>query len=163
HDAIWQPGTAAERLALADEISEAAQRAGDIEMAMQGSLLRMVALFEQGDPHALDEHRAFVAMTERARLPRFRYYALGRQAAAATDLSDRARALAEQLGELDALALWADQRWEIARLRHRPDEFAAVVAEVRPLGGPHLIVLEALEALFVGDVDKALRHRSAME
>jgi hypothetical protein len=172
HDAIWQPGTAAERLSLADEISEAAQRVGDIEMAMQGSLLRMVALFEHGDPHALDEHRAFVAMTERARLPRFRYYALARQAtvatlrgefAAATDLSDRARALAEQLGELDALSLWADQRWEIARLQHRPHEFAAIVAEVRPLGGPHLIVLEALEALVAGDVVKALRHRTVME
>jgi hypothetical protein len=172
HDAIWQPGTAAERLALADEMSQAAQRAGDIEMAMQGSLLRMVALFEQGDPHALDEHRAFVAMTERARLPRFRYYALGRQAtvatlqgefAAATELSDRARELAEQIGELDALSLWADQRWEIARLQHRPDDFAAVVAEVRPLGGPHLLVLEALGALFVGDVAKALSHRTAME
>ena len=72
HDAIWKPGTAAKRLELADEMIMVARRSRDRELELQGSLLRMIALLEQGDPGGLAEYRSFVLQAERSRLPRFR-------------------------------------------------------------------------------------------
>ena len=81
---IWKPGSAGARLTLTDEMTAAAQRAGNVEMELQAALLRMVALLEQGDPRGLDEQQSFAALADRARLPRFRYYAMSRRATVAT-------------------------------------------------------------------------------
>ena len=172
HDAIWKPGTARERRELADEMTAAAQRASDPELEMQASLLRIVSLLEQGDPRGLDEHRAFVAKAEQARLPRFRYFARSREATIATlqgdfararDQVERARDLAEQIGEVDAVGVWADQSWEIARLQRRTDEITAIIDTVRVPGDPHTRILEVMAAVARGDLDAALAHRREFE
>ena len=172
HDAIWKPGTARERQQLADEMTAAAQRASDPELEMQAALLRLVALLEQGDPRALDEHRSFVAMAERARLPRFRYYARSRQATIATlqgdfaiarDHVERARELAEDIGEVDAIGVWTDQRLEIARLQHRTDEIIAIIDTVRDPDDPHTRILDVMAALARGDLAAAVAQRHDIE
>ena len=172
HDAIWAPGTGPERLALADEMLAAAVRADDGELALQADLLRVVALFETGDPQALQAHAAFGQRVERARLPRFRFLWLSRLGAvetlqgrfdAARKAVDAARSLGERLGEVDALSVWHDQVWELARLQGHPDEMDRLAAGVRQLGDPHAVVLEATAALDRGDADSALRRLDEIE
>ncbi len=65
HDAIWRPGTATERLALADEVLALSRRTGDRELELQARHLRVVALLEVGDPQSLAEHEAFVELAGR--------------------------------------------------------------------------------------------------
>ena len=70
HDAVWEPGTARERSALADEMTAAAHRCNDLDMELQAALRKMVALLERGDPKGLDELVALGALAERTGLPR---------------------------------------------------------------------------------------------
>jgi hypothetical protein len=128
----------------------------------------MVALLEQGDPRGLEEQQSFTALADRARLPRFRYYAQSRRATVATltgdfgaarEEADRASALAQQLGEVDALSVWVDQRMEIARLQRRPEEITELIATAGPPGDAHVAVLESQQALASRDVTKALARR----
>jgi tetratricopeptide (TPR) repeat protein len=166
HDAIWEPGTARERAALADEMAIAARRRDDRELELQASLLRMVALLEQGDPDALKEHASFVAMAERTRLPRFRFLALSRQGTIAMltghfeqarAFIDEAFALGERLGEADRTGVWRGQSWGLAVLQGNLDEASALVdayrAEVDPWGS----VLAASLAAQGGQIDLACR------
>jgi tetratricopeptide (TPR) repeat protein len=166
HDAIWEPGTAKERAELADEMTGAARRGADRELELQASLLRMAALFELGDPRALKEQAWFVTMSERTRLPRFRYLALSRQGTIATltghfeearSFVDEAFALGERLGEADRTGVWRGQSWAVARLHGDFDEASAVadayLAEADPWGS----VLGASVAAWEGDVELACR------
>ncbi len=123
HDVIWCPGTAEERLLLADEIEEVADRADDVATSLQACLLRMVALLELGDPSALDVHAQLTRRAEEERLPRYRYLARSRagtlatlrgQAAEACAAIDEALALGERLEEVDRHRLWLEQRWALA-------------------------------------------------
>jgi hypothetical protein len=125
HDALWQPGTAAARIELADELVRSGRRGGDPEVALQGALLRITALVELGDPAGLDEHASFTIRADDHRLPRWRYTALTRRAAvnmltgrfaAARDEADAATAYGECLGEVDRQTVWREQRWLLAVL-----------------------------------------------
>ncbi|QBI19608.1 ATPase [Egibacter rhizosphaerae] len=169
HDAIWTPGTADERLALADEMRVVAHRRDDTDLDLQGSLLRMTALLERGDPRGLREHEAFVAATDRSGLPRWRFVAQSRQATLAT-LQGRfdeaeahleaARELGGHLGEVDTVHLWQAQRFELELLRGRFDEAAAVLDT---LESPHgLSAFDAAKlAVNRGDATAALGHLEA--
>ena len=166
HDAIWEPGTAKERAALADEMTSAARRRADRELELQASLLRMVALLEQGDPAAQKEHASFVAMAERTRLPRFRFLALSRQGTMAmlTGHFDQARAfideafaLGERLGEADRTGVWRGQTWGLALLQGNLDEANALVHVYRADADPWGSVLGASLAAQEGDIDLACR------
>ena len=70
HNAIWGPGTAPEREALTSELMTVARRRADRETEYLAASFRWVALLEQGDPRYLEQYRAFVALAERAGVPR---------------------------------------------------------------------------------------------
>ena len=80
HNARWRPGTAAERLPIADEMADAA--AGDPELLAQALLLRATALLELGDPTAPAELRAYAEASVRLGHARGRHAALTRSATA---------------------------------------------------------------------------------
>ncbi|HET6833056.1 MAG TPA: AAA family ATPase [Acidimicrobiales bacterium] len=166
HDAIWEPGTAKERAALADEMTAAARRRADRELELQASLLRMVALLEQGDPGALKEHASFVAMAERTRLPRFRFLALSRQGTIAIltghfeqarAFIDEAFALGERLGEVDRTGVWRGQTWGLAVLQGNLDEASALVDAYHADADPWSSVVGASLAAQAGETDLACR------
>ncbi|MFC9997318.1 AAA family ATPase [Nocardia sp. NPDC127526] len=123
HDALWRPGTAEQRLALAEEIRAVADRSGDDDLRVQGFVLRIAALLELGDPRAHTEQANFMAYAERTRLPRPRFIARSRAGALATVAGrfdeasraiDAAYALGERIGEVDRMPLWLEQRWVLA-------------------------------------------------
>jgi tetratricopeptide (TPR) repeat protein len=166
HDAVWEPGTATERAALADEMITVARRGADRELELRGSLLRMVALLEQGDPGALEEHGSFVALAERTRLPRFRFLALSRQGAIAmlTGRFEQARtfvddafALGERLGEADRTGVWRGQTWGIAAMQGDLGEARALVDTYRTESDPWGSVLGASLAAQQDETDLACR------
>jgi tetratricopeptide (TPR) repeat protein len=172
HDAIWKPGTAAERLGLSDEMTAVALQTGDRELQLQASLLRIVAWLELGDPRALTEHESFVALADRSRLPRFRYLALSRQGTVAT-LQGRfeeagaflaaARELGRQIGEIDTESVWFDQAWELARLRGRFEEIDRMLAERAGSGDRHLVVIAAASRVDRSDPAAALGMLAELE
>lgn len=125
HDTIWAPGTAPQRAALAEEMSEVARRGGDTELGLQAALLTMVALLEQGEPAALDQADRLELSAERARSLRFRYLARSRRGTIATltgrfaqarTAIDSANAFGEELGEVDRTRLGREQEWLLALL-----------------------------------------------
>jgi ATP/maltotriose-dependent transcriptional regulator MalT len=61
HYAIWAPDSAAERLALALEIVELADRIGDLELGLRGRRWLIVDLLEHGDVRGADREIAVVA------------------------------------------------------------------------------------------------------
>ncbi|HEY7102530.1 MAG TPA: AAA family ATPase [Mycobacteriales bacterium] len=80
HNARWRPGTAADRLPIADEMADAA--AGDPELLAQALLLRATALVELGHPAASAELRAYAEASARLGHARGRHAALTRSATA---------------------------------------------------------------------------------
>jgi hypothetical protein len=167
HDAIWRPGSAPERVQLADEMADAAMRHGDVEGELQASLLRMVALLELGDPRALTEQGELAARAARARLPRYEYLARTRQAAVdvlqgrfdrAREGIDGALDMGERLDEVDRSRLWLEQRWALALIRGDQTEAQELIRSIRETNGSYAIVVEAVTAAMRGDVEMARRH-----
>ena len=128
HDARWRPGTAADRLPIADEMVEAA--AGDPELLAQAVLLRATALLELGDPAARAELRAYAEASARLGHARGRHAALTRGATAA--LLD---------GDLDAAARLAAEGLDLGRAMGAPEAmpvFLTLRAALAIAGGPPL-------------------------
>ncbi len=172
HDAIWAPGTAGPRLALADELISVARRVPDRELELQGSLLRFVALLEQGDPRGLDELEVFAALAERSQLPRFTYLSLSRRGTMATlrgqfdaarHVIDAALTLGEQLGEVDRSSVWSDQVWQLARLQGDLAEIDDLTSLLRSMGDQHALVIDATLALDRGETVQALSRLDDVE
>ncbi|GAA5172291.1 AAA family ATPase [Pseudonocardia eucalypti] len=151
HDAMWEPGTARRRLDVLAEMTAVAHRAHDRELESLASWLRSLALLELGDPAAHTEFAAFIALTERTRLPRHRFLAVSR---AGTMLSlagrfdeahercDAGLAFGEQVGETDRVRVWRDQIWSLELLRGDP-EAAARALDATP-GDRYTELLAAL-------------------
>ena len=126
HDARWRPGTAADRLPIADEMVEAA--AGDPELLAQAVLLRATALLELGDPAARAELRAYAEASARLGHARGRHAALTRSATAA--LLD---------GDLDAAARLATEGLDLGLAMGAPEAmpvFLTLRAALAMAGGP---------------------------
>lgn len=162
HDAIWTLDTAEDRLAIADEMVEIAERTGDVELGLLAGHLRVIALLELGRPIAQSEHRTGVALAHAMRLPRATYQSLTRDATFATCAGDFPRALGliddavelgTQLDEPDRASVALDQRWMVAFLRGRPEDVVEDLARAQLGGDPHIVVLEALLAIQQGDAD----------
>lgn len=83
HDVVWGPGTAAERLELATEIVDLADRTGDRERRADGVLLRANALLELGSPTFRIELAAYLRQAGEFRQPRYDHLVLTRRAALA--------------------------------------------------------------------------------
>jgi hypothetical protein len=75
HLALWEPGRAAERLALADEQLVLAERTHDAQTAMHAHAWRIADLLELGRMDAADEGlRRYEALAARLRLPRLSWH-----------------------------------------------------------------------------------------
>jgi hypothetical protein len=166
HDAIWEPGTEDERRRLAEQLAATGRRLADPALEAQGLLLRMVAEIEMGDPRFVATQARFDALAEASRSPRLRFLAASRRgmvAALHADMTtalvdiDAARALGERIGEPDAVGMWCDQRWQVARHVGDGDTLAELVATLRGTGDPHWMVYDAMVAADLGDVQRARR------
>jgi hypothetical protein len=166
HDAIWEPGTEAERRAVADELNQTGRALADPTVQAQGLLLRMVAELEVGDPAYRATYQQFDAVAEASRSPRLQYLSMSRRgmvAALRADLAtaqtaiDAARETGDRIGEPDAMGLWCDQRWQVAS--HAGDEktMQGLLETLRAKGDPHWMVYDALAAADHGDADAATR------
>jgi tetratricopeptide (TPR) repeat protein len=172
HDAIWKPGTASVRVGIADEMVAVAHRTRNRELELQAGLLRIVGLLEQGEPRGLHQYAAFVDAAERSGLARFRYFALSRRATINTlqgnflqarQYMNEALELGQQIGEVDAFSVWADQMWELERLQGNTSERVQLINRLLEECSPHAPILEAMLALDTGDPSLARARRSAIE
>src|SRR5205814_1024394 len=125
-DVRWEPGTAAERLRIADELAAAAAAAGETELVLEAHLCRLVALLELGDPSFTVELGTFTRLAEQAAIPRYLYLARSRQATAASltgplqtadELIESPAAYGERLGEPYGWAVEASQPAGVAVVR----------------------------------------------
>jgi hypothetical protein len=167
HDAIWEPGTEEKRQATADELAVIGHRLADPVIEAQGLLLRMVAEIERGDPTYLTTHRLFDATARASRSPRLQYVAASRRgmiAALRADLPaalveiDAARAVGARIGEPDAIGMWCDQRWQVARHSGDTETIIEVSATLREHGDPHWVLFEAMLGADTGDLDRVQRY-----
>ena len=126
-DVRWEPGTAAERLGIAGELSAAATAAHETELVLEAHLCRLVALLELGDPSFTVELGTFTRLAEQAAIPRYLYLARSRQATAASltgpperadELIQAAAAYGERIGEPDVWGVEASQLLGLALIRH---------------------------------------------
>jgi hypothetical protein len=168
HDAVWEPGTENQRRGVADEIATTGRSLADRALEAQGLLLRMVAEIEIGDAHYLATHAQFESVAEATHSPRLGFLAASRRGmvavlhadlTAAVEAIDAARALGERIGEPDAVGMWCDQRWQVARYAGDHDTIIGIVRTLRDMGDPHWMLYEALVAADLGDVQRARRVR----
>ena len=138
HDALWAPGRARERVAVAREIATVAEQAGDIEHHCEGLLLTANALLEDGSAAFRPVLDRYLDAAERLGQPRHRYFAATRRAALAlldgriTEaelLLTEAAACGERIGEPDAGNVRMSQLLEVARALGDPDRLRATADE----------------------------------
>src|SRR5262249_2806600 len=122
HNAVWSPGTAGERRAMAAEVAALAEDTGDRELALEARLLAATDLLELADPAFRAELDEFARLADATRQPRFRYAALARRAmlallagrfADAGRLIAQAAVLGEECGEPGARDVGEDQDWDL--------------------------------------------------
>jgi AAA ATPase domain len=139
HNAIWAPGTAAQRRQLAAEVAALAERTGDTELLIEARVLGTADLLELASPSFRAELDEFLRLADVSGQPRFRYSALVRRAtlallagrlAEAGRLIDQAVMLGDECGEPQAADVWGDQTWDLftaqgrrAELRDISDSF----------------------------------------
>ncbi|MEX0705510.1 MAG: hypothetical protein WD041_02725, partial [Nitriliruptoraceae bacterium] len=131
HDALWEPGTGAQRAVLAQEIAEVGARLGDTDRLAEGLILQANGLLESGSAgfrRVLD--RWFGLLDTRAE-PRDRYMVLTRRAAlalldgdsdAARDLMHHAADVGTAIHEPDTGNVLMSQRVALARVLDDRDE-----------------------------------------
>ncbi|WP_232663316.1 ATP-binding protein [Pseudonocardia sp. TRM90224] len=164
--AIWGLGTAAERVAITDELAAVAARTADPGLELEALSWRIGALVELGDPGYLAAHRTFTAKAERSGLARFRHEAAGSEAMVATLTGrfDDARAAVDTIvdhgdrpgiGGAETLQVL---RWAVALLQGRFDEVDALLEGMQAAGQRGVELMRATSAVQRGDADHARRH-----
>src|SRR5207344_217523 len=73
HNAIWAPGTAGERRAVAAAVAALAEETGDRELLLEARLLAATDLLELADPAFHAELDEFAGLADATGQPRFRY------------------------------------------------------------------------------------------
>ena len=125
HDAVWAPGTARERLVVAEGMLGAAERAQAADLIAQAHLLRATALLELGDPAGREELLTYVRHAETLGHARGRWGALSRQATyaqiagraeEASALGQQALELGRSIEEPDALGVFFTHRYALVAL-----------------------------------------------
>jgi predicted ATPase len=159
-DVRWEPGTAAERLTIAEELAAAAAAARETELVLDAHLCRLVALLELGDPSFIVELATFTGLAEQAAIPRYLYLARSRQATAmsltgpleaADQLIESTAAYGKRIGEPDTWGVQASQLVGLAHVRHdwtRLSKLAAARGQALtpPEFAPHLRAWLLVEA-----------------
>jgi tetratricopeptide (TPR) repeat protein len=111
HDVLWTPGLAAQRVAIAREITQLAERAADPERRLDGLLLTANALLEEGSATFRPVLARYLHAAEQLRQPHHDYMAATRRGALALidgrlddaeTLIAGASALGERIAEPDA-------------------------------------------------------------
>lgn len=135
---LWSPGRAAERIDLAREIAELAERTGDAERHAEGLLLTANALLEEGSAAFRAALTDFFYAVERFGQPRYDYLALTRRGGLAMidgrlheadELIAQASALGERIGEPDTGNVRMSQLLGLVRARGEPAQLRATAAE----------------------------------
>ena len=125
HDAMWIPGTAADRLPVIAEMLDAARASGDDDLVAQARLLRAAALLELGDPAGRDELLGYITLAGNLGHARGRWSALTRQATFAqvagraeesARLGEQALELGLAIGEPDAAGCFFTSRLSLVAL-----------------------------------------------
>jgi tetratricopeptide (TPR) repeat protein len=138
HDVLWTPGRVAERISLAREIAELAQRTGDAERHAEGLLLTANALLEEGSAAFRAALTDFFYVAERFGQPRHDYLVLTRRGALAMidgrleeaeELIAEASALGERIGEPDTGNVRMSQLLGLVRAQGEPVRLRATAAE----------------------------------
>lgn len=169
HDALWTPGTAVERAAIAAEIAELAGRAGEPERHAQALLLLANAQLESASAAFRATFAEYQHLTEGLRQPRHEYLLRTRQATialldgditAGERLSIEAEALGRAVGDSDTGNVRMSQRLEIVRARADPAELRELATDAVRwwIGAPaHAHAVAAGFHARAGDLDTA-RH-----
>ena len=138
HDALWGPGTGAERAQIGREIADLGAGLGDIDRQAEGLLLEANGLLESGDAGFRSVLTRWFAVLEARNQPRDRYMMETRRAALALldGELDRAEALmhdaariGEQIHEPDTGNVLMSQRVALATARRDPDELRTLAAD----------------------------------
>lgn len=170
HDALWTPGTAPARAAIAAEIAELSKQANDEERGAQALLLSASAQLESASPAFRAPLIEYFYLTQRLRQPRHDYLLRTRQAALALldgnietgeRLSAEAVRLGESVGETDTGNVRMSQRLEIVRARNQPAELQDMAAAAVRwwIGAPaHAHAVAAGFCARAGDLDAARRE-----
>src|SRR5215467_85985 len=172
HNALWAPGTAGERRAVAAEVAALAGQTGDRELLIEAHLLAATDLLELADPAFRAELDEFARLADATRQPRFRYAALARRAmlallgghfAEAERLIGRAATLGEECGEPGAGDVRHDQDWDLRDGRGRLGELAGAPLDMFPdPDSPQARGLRALALLAAGDRAQAAQVAGPM-
>ncbi|WP_203905438.1 ATP-binding protein [Virgisporangium aliadipatigenens] len=170
HDALWTPGTAADRVAVAADMADLARRAGDPERYAQALLLSASAQLESGSAAFRATAAQYRHAAEQLRQPRHTYVLRTREAALAlidgdVELGERlsveAAAFGEAIGDNDAGNVLMSQRLEVIRVRADPVQLRETAdAAVRWwIGVPaHAHAVAAGFRARAGDLDAARRE-----
>jgi tetratricopeptide (TPR) repeat protein len=141
HHAIWGPDTAPERLRIAADVAEVAERAADDEILLEARLLAATDRLELADPAFRAELDEFLRLAATSRQPRVRYAALVRRAALAllagrleeaSQLIGQAEILGEECGEPGVRDVRYDQGWDLLTAQGRLSELAGTLPEMFP-------------------------------
>jgi AAA ATPase domain len=141
HHAVWAPGTAPERLRIAADVMEVAERAADDEILLEARLLAATDRLELADPAFRTELDEFLRLAATSRQPRFRYAALVRRATLAllagrleeaSQLIGQAEILGEECGEPGVRDVRYDQGWDLLTAQGRLGELAGTLPEMFP-------------------------------
>ena len=172
HNALWAPGTARERRAVAAEVAALAGQAGDRELLIEARLLAATDLLELADPAFRSELDEFARLADATSQPRFRYAALARRAmlallgghfAEAERLIGQAAALGEECGEPGARDVRHDQDWDLRDGQGRLGELAGAPLDMFPdPDSPQARGLRALALLAAGDRAQAAQVAGPM-
>jgi tetratricopeptide (TPR) repeat protein len=163
-DARWQPGSAAERLPIIEEMAGCAERAGDRELYVQARQLRAAALLELGDPAGQAELVEYCRLADDLGYPRAHWNALTRRATLAIvagrldeaeGLIASAAELGRRIGEPDTDGVTGAQLFTLAGAFGRPGPDPPLDTTVYGRRDDPLIV--AMGRLFGGDRDGAAR------
>ncbi|MFG3106267.1 ATP-binding protein [Streptomyces tendae] len=168
HDALWGLGTAPQRQAVAEELSAVATRCGDRSVALLASLLRAMALLEQGDPASRTEQRSALAgagheegAPDTVLWSEVAFAVLEGRFEAAWSALDRAEAAERGRREAgargDSATMLFQQRWTLEVARGRFDAADELVAGVGP---PQAGLLLGVTAAERGDTAAARHHVS---
>ncbi|MFJ8916467.1 ATP-binding protein [Amycolatopsis sp. NPDC102389] len=166
HDAIWGPGSAAERERLTDELVLVGRRTANPELEHYAASFKWVALLEQGDPRYFEQYQEFLALAATGRAPSSQLASRIDQSIIAT-LQGRfseAEAYIEQVISChtgDVHPHFVDlnqlQRWIRWCLEGRFDELAGLHREISRDGYSYSRLLEAITAAQREDVAEAVR------
>jgi tetratricopeptide (TPR) repeat protein len=165
HNTIWGPGTAAERLALNDELMALGRRTGNIETEVVAASFKWVALLEQGDPRYLDQHHEFVALAESKGKPLSSLASAIDQCIITTFLGlfGEGQSFLDRLYDsLDTthsdFAFMGDHlSWSLWMLQGRYDDLADLHRRLTEHDHPCPHLLAGITAVRRGDIDTALR------